>query len=84
MSIITDIESLYSSLKDRLGAIPAEVDSFFTGQIATLKADADKVQAEAAHLQSLGWVVTPPADASPAPAADSAAPIAPVEGAPIA
>lgn len=68
MSIVSEIESLYSSLKAKVGALPAEAEAGFAAFLNHAKPAEDQaeatVAAEAAHLQALGWTVTPPAPVS--------------------
>jgi hypothetical protein len=71
MSISTEIESLFASMKTKLSDIPAEVESYFSGKIEAAKqAEADEAtreQGEIAHLESVGYTITKATLAEPIP-----------------
>lgn len=62
MSLVTEIESLYSELKTKIGSLSAEAEAGFAAFLNHAKPAEDQaeatVAAEIAHLQSLGYVVT--------------------------
>lgn len=81
MSIVSEIESLYASFRFKVGTVSAELESHFSNFLASAKSEEAaaeaKVQAEIAHLESLGYAVTKAvegvvgvADAAAAPLVD--------------
>lgn len=76
MSIVaSEVEWLVARVREKLGGLSMEVESFFTSAVDKIKtedaAKASVVKSEVEHLESLGYTVTAPAPiVAPAPLVD--------------
>lgn len=61
MSIASELESLFASFRAKVGTVSAELEAHFAGALGLVEdeeaAAEAKVQAEIAHLESLGYAV---------------------------
>ena len=57
MAVITELESAASNLRAKLGVLPSEIEAHFGAFFAHCKALESKVDAEIAHLESIGYSI---------------------------
>jgi hypothetical protein len=57
MAVITELESAAKNLRDKLGVLPLEIEAHFGAFFAHCKSLESKVDAEIAHLESIGYII---------------------------
>jgi hypothetical protein len=62
MSIVSDITALFGTLRNNVGGFTDDAERYITAALSAAKTEEDsaqaKIEAEIAHLTSLGYTVT--------------------------